>query len=144
MEENNHNEELVAKYKRLLSLARSNLEANQTALAEKDKYISKLLSQLEEEKSIKSSRKKQSNKIDEQESVSPKNLLRRVDLDGHIWVLIEYEMSSEDKWVYFENEDALDVFIQSYPGIPLNKPKKSLTVEESYQIVIAFIFIFLL
>eukprot|EP01036_Dinobryon_divergens_P043136 gene43136-57389_t len=44
-------EDVVSKYKRLLAMARSSLEANQATLAEKDKQISFLKNALEVEKS---------------------------------------------------------------------------------------------
>ena len=43
-------EDVVSKYKRLLSMARSSLEANQVDMKEKDKYISQLKQALDDEK----------------------------------------------------------------------------------------------
>ena len=56
--EENQPEDLVAKYKRLLSLARSSLEANQCSLAAKDQQINQLITTLEEEKSKNNKRRR--------------------------------------------------------------------------------------
>ena len=131
-------EDVVSKYKRLLSMARSSLEANQVDMKEKDKYISQLKQALDDEKS--KDRSKRSNNKDDEASI-PRSLLRRVDFDKKIWILIEYELTAdgrnvEDKWIVFNNEEDLDDFVQRIPGVPLVKPNRSLTPSESAQIVI--------
>lgn len=123
--------EEVAKYKRILSLARSNLEANQATIAVKDNQIAQLISALEEER--KTSHKKGLSREDEV-SLTPRNILRRVDVDGSIWILIEYD-DHDDTWKNLEDEQALNDFIQRVPGVPLRCPSRCLSVEESDQIV---------
>ena len=127
-------EDTVGKYKRLLALARSSLEANQASLAQKDKQISHLVAALEEEKASKHSRKHSGR--DDESALIPRCLLRRIDVDELIWVLIEYE-GSDDNWVCFGNEQELDDYIQRVPGIPLVKPQRCLTAAESAKIVSA-------
>lgn len=123
-------EDVVAKYKRLLSMARSSLEANQEIIASKDQQIAKLISALEDEKSKRHSR---SNKEEDGQNF-PRRILCRVDVEGNIWVLLEYE-SSSDEWKSFANEQALQDFIQRIPGVPLTCPEKCLSMEESSRIV---------
>ncbi len=75
--------DVVAKYKRLLSLARSNLEANQNTLAQKDKQIAELRASMENVyKGV--NLKPTGGKEEERE---PKRILRRVNVDGRIWIL---------------------------------------------------------
>lgn len=78
-------EDVVSKYKRLLTLARSSLEANQTSIAAKDKYIAQLQKALDDEKAIKQNKIGRSGGKDE-ESLVPRNILRRVDVEETIWV----------------------------------------------------------
>ena len=78
-------EDLVSKYKRLLTLARSSLEANQTSIAAKDKYITQLQKALSDEKTQKMS-KRGGILGKEEETLVPRNLLRRIDVDDTIWV----------------------------------------------------------
>eukprot|EP00598_Pedospumella_elongata_P015175 CAMPEP_0184988452 /NCGR_PEP_ID=MMETSP1098-20130426/24445_1 /TAXON_ID=89044 /ORGANISM="Spumella elongata, Strain CCAP 955/1" /LENGTH=68 /DNA_ID=CAMNT_0027513197 /DNA_START=71 /DNA_END=274 /DNA_ORIENTATION=- len=49
--------EEIAKYKRVLALARSSLEANQATIAVKDQQIAQLIKALEEEKSSNKTKK---------------------------------------------------------------------------------------
>ena len=80
------------KTKRLLSLARSKLEENQKILAEKDLYISQLVAALEEEKLQHTRLKRTTTKDnDDSNNTTPRNILRRVDVDDIIWILIEYD-----------------------------------------------------
>lgn len=78
-------EDVVSKYKRLLTLARSSLEANQTSIAAKDKYITQLQKALEDEKAQRHNKIGRGGGKDE-ESLLPRNILRRVDVDDIIWV----------------------------------------------------------
>ena len=80
-------EDLVSKYKRLLTLARSSLEANQTSIAAKDKYITQLQKALTDEKAQKTSKRGGSGGK-EDDALVPRNLLRRVDVDEIIWVRV--------------------------------------------------------
>ncbi len=124
-------EDVVGKYKRLLSMARSSLEANQAQLASKDQQISQLVAALEEEKS-----KRSTSKIskDDEGYQYPRRILCRVDVVNIIWVLIEYE-SSPDEWKSFTNDQALQDFIKSIPGVPLLCPQKCLSADESIRLV---------
>jgi hypothetical protein len=124
------NEDVVSKYKRLLSMARSSLEANQASLASKDQQISQLLSALEEERNS----KRKSTGKDDETSYSPRKILCRVDVEGLIWVLIEYE-EMDDTWKYFGDEESLNDFVQRIPGEPVICPSKCLSEEESFRIV---------
>jgi hypothetical protein len=78
-------EDVVSKYKRLLTLARSSLEANQTSIAAKDKYITQLQKALDDEKAQRQNKIGRSGGKDE-ESLIPRNILRRVDVEEKIWV----------------------------------------------------------
>ncbi len=130
-EEHSHpSEEMVAKYKRLLSLARTSLEANQATLATKDQQIQQLLAALEEEKN--KSFKKATGR-DDDISNAPRKILCRVQVYGTIWVLLEYE--HDDSWKSFSDEQSLHDFIQRIPGVPLDCPPQCLSVEESVRIV---------
>ena len=122
----------VAKYKRVLSLARSSLEANQATIAAKDQQISQLIKALEEEKA--------NNKIkrvigkDEEAALIPRKILCRVDVDDQIWILVEYD-DFDDCWKRLDSEQDLDDFIQRIPGVPLVCPPRCLSMEESSRIV---------
>lgn len=127
-------EDLLAKYKRLLALARNSLEANQNSLAAKDKQIGQLSSALEEEKEKALHARNKLRRTDQEENANfPKSLIRRVDVSNQIWVLLEYE-GSPDNWMSFINEDDLDDYIQRIPGAPLSKPHRCLTEAESSKI----------
>lgn len=126
-------EDVVAKYKKLLSLARSSLESNQATIAAKDKQIHQLIAALEEEKQHRSRRGNVQGKEDDT-STMPRNLLRRVDVGSTIWILIEYE-GVDDAWKDFTDEQELEDFITRTPGAPLIKPPRSLSPTESRNIV---------
>ena len=105
-------EDVVGKYKRLLSMARSSLEANQVDLKEKDKYIAQLKQALEEEKARDKTSKRSTFKDDE--ALIPRNLLRRVDIESRIWLLIEYEGAADgrnvdDKWCVVDDITCLRI-----------------------------------
>ena len=68
-------EDVVGKYKRLIAMARSSLEANQVTLTQKDKQINSLITALEEERSH---RNKKTPNRDDETSIVPRSLLRRV------------------------------------------------------------------
>ena len=132
LEKEKEREDLVAKYKRLLAMARSSLEAKQATLLEKDTQIRKLRALLEEE-TAKS--RQPSFAPDEDGEDRPRSVLRRVDVDGIIHVLIEYTGNVKDTWFQFRSEGELNEWIQAVPGAPLKIPPKCLTVEESENIV---------
>ena len=124
-------EDVVSKYKRLLSMARSSLEANQAQLSAKDHQIAQLASALEEEKFKRLNSKSVK---DEDAYQYPRRIMCRVDVEGLIWVLIEYECSP-DEWKSFVDEQSLQDFIQRIPGVPLLVPQKCLSMEESHRMV---------
>lgn len=135
-------ENIVDKYKRLLSLARSSLEANQAALKQKDAQIEELTSQLEEERT--SSRRRHGSGPGGAQRPAhddgldaaplPRTLLRRVDVDDVIWILVEYE-GAEDAWLSFTSEQELGDYITcTQAGVPLSKPPKSLSQADSTRI----------
>jgi hypothetical protein len=122
----------ASKTKRLLSLlnvARSKLEENQITLAGKDQQISNLLKTIEEERNQHRISRQKGGK--DEEHIVPRNILRRVDVDDIIWILIEYEGVMEDAWKFFYNEDDLSDFIQNIPGAPVSIPERCLTNQES-------------
>lgn len=130
MSEEAPTEDIVAKYKRLLSMARSSLEANQTTIAAKDQYIANLLAALEEEKA--KSAKKLAVKEDEASHL-PRRILCRVDVEDKVWILIEYD-DSDDIWKFFTDDQSMFDYLQRIPGVPLVCPPKCLTSQESHLI----------
>lgn len=118
------------KTKRLLSLARSKLEENQATLAAKDAQIAQLRAALEAEAQSRRNR----NGLGQEEKV-PRNLLRRVDVEDLIWILVEYEGGIEDDWISFRSEEDLKDWVQRIPGAPLTIPPRCLTGAESLRIV---------
>lgn len=105
-------EDNLARYKRLLSLARDNLLSTQASLAAKDQQIEQLTALLEEEKHKKSIPTKDEESVQQQ---YPRRILSRVDVEGLIWILIEYE-SLGDEWKCFIDEVALHEYIKRIPG----------------------------
>eukprot|EP01038_Epipyxis_sp_PR26KG_P014998 gene14998-20175_t len=135
--QNNPADDVVDRYRRLLAMARNSLEANQTALAEKDQQIKQLMSavdDLKSQNSIKFAAKKPSQKEDENSNSIPRRILCRVEVEDAIWLLIEYEDSNDDVWKSFTDEQLMVDFIQRIPGVPLICPPKCLSVEESTRI----------
>ena len=128
-------EDVVAKYKRLLSLARSSLEANQSSLATKDVHIYQLTVALEEEKARAAAVRRTTGRGDDalEPASIPRRLLRRIDVDEIIWVLVEYE-GTEDSWICFGHEQELDDYIQRVPGVPLTRPPRCLSSAESLRV----------
>lgn len=125
-------DDVVLKYKRLLSMARSSLEANQQTLAAKDQQINQLLVLIEEERA-----KRQQSKPKDEEAVNfPSRAISRVDIGGLVWVLFDYEGQLE--WKSFPDELSLEDYIKRLPGIPLQLPQKCLSIEESSKLVTAF------
>ena len=129
-------EGIVDKYKRLLTLARSSLEANQAALKEKDAQIDSLSQQLDEERSkrrhgaVSRSAHPQDDGLDA--TPIPRSLLRRVDADDTLWILVQYEEPAEDAWLSFSSEQELSDYITcTQAGVPLQKPQRSLSQQDS-------------
>lgn len=126
------NDDVVMKYKRLLSMARSSLEANQQTLAAKDLQINQLLALIEEERA-----KRQQSKQKEDETLNfPNRAVSRVDVGGVVWVLLDYDGQAE--WKSFPDEFSLEDYIKRIPGIPLQFPHKCLSIEESSRLVTLF------
>jgi hypothetical protein len=123
-------EDVISRYKKLLTMARSNLEANQKLLGEKDQQIADLSLKLEElSKHLQSK-----NRIEDDSSQFPRRIICRVDVEGVIWILLEFE-AIDDDWKCFSDELALQDYIKCIPGPPLMLPQRCLSVEESSRIV---------
>jgi hypothetical protein len=133
-------EDMLAKYKRLVSLARSSLETNQLTIAAKDQQIAQLVVALEDERS-----KRMHSRVykdDDGSQQYPRRIICRVDVEGAIWLLIEYE-SAEDDWKRFTDELSLQDFIKRVSGVPIACPQKCLSSEESTRLVLSDLCIFL-
>lgn len=128
----------LEQYKKLVGTAKKSLEEKQEALAAKDRQIQQLSAALEEEKASKLSRKHLTVGKDDENAHMPRNLIRRMDVDDVIWILIEYE-GIDDSWKMFSSEQDLDDYIQRISSVPLQKPPRCLTAEESVQIVSYFV-----
>ena len=135
-------EDINAKYKRLLALARNSLEANQVTISQKDKQITQLTTELDNIREAYSTLRLKSRAREQDDLNSnhvPRNILKRVDVgqgsNTIIWILVEYDGDHSDSWVSFRSEMELDDYIQRVPGAPLTKPHRCLTEEESKKIV---------
>ena len=126
----------IDKYKRLLTLARSSLEANQATLASKDAQIAELAHSVEELRRTQLAQRGVSRGFDDglEAASIPRSLLRRVDADDLIWILVEFE-GIDDGWICFNSEAELSDYIQRVQGVPLVSPARSLTPAESQKIV---------
>jgi len=126
----------IDKYKRLLNLARSSLEANQATLASKDAQIAELAQCVEELRRTQHAQRGVSRGFDDglEAASIPRSLLRRVDADDLIWILVEFE-GSDDGWICFNSDSELSDYIQRVQGVPLVSPARSLTPAESQKIV---------
>lgn len=133
------NEDLVTKYKKLLNIAKNSLEANQGIMAAKDKTIEQLKAALDEERLRKGSMK---NSTTRDEEIYPRRILCRVDIEGLIWILIEYE-NADNEWKSFTDEQNIKDFMKRLPGIPLILPQKCLTSEESSLLVRKHVILFI-
>jgi len=149
-------EELIAKYKNLLNMARKSLEANKETISEKDKSINNLKQQLQEAKKSSSSQSGGKGSKSIQGGDDGSTILRQIlcmaeDSTGRLWVLFEYTSSGErsasgataanaaghsDSWVMFGNEQELDEYLQRVcsNGPPVLKPARLLTADESMRI----------
>jgi len=138
------------KYKRLLTLARSSLEANQQALSLKDIEINELQQALQitgakkaQEKARRVRGVAEDNSVSLDVSLVPRNLLCRVDVDSCIWILIEYDEAAQleagqytgktidTQWVAFASMQAVDEYIARQPGVPLTCPSRCLSNHDS-------------
>ena len=120
----------IAKYKKLLAVARNSLEANQHALAEKDRQIDVLKKTLETE--LSKHRAVQSDDLDV--NTKPRRILRRLDLNGTVWLLFEHN-SGPDSWAQYQSEQEAQDFVSRLPGEPLIIPHRCFTPHESSLIV---------
>jgi hypothetical protein len=131
-------EDIVAKYKRLLAMARSSLESNQVSLLEKDSQIKKL-KKLYDEEALKVRQQTRAAAGAEEDSDNlPRRIIRHLKVDDTIHILVEYTGSCKDTWVQFGSEVELADWMQSVPGVPLVLPQKCLTIEESSRIVCTY------
>eukprot|EP00903_Cladosiphon_okamuranus_P009800 g9317.t1 len=119
-------QETLAKFKRLLSLARRSIEENQRQITEKDGQISALREALGAAENAR-------RRDDEHAGASPVQLLRRVREGGMWWLLVEYDDEYETQgWKGFADEAAVSEFAESVNvGEPLDIPPVSLSPEES-------------
>lgn len=127
---------MVEKYKRLLSMARVSLEANQASLAAKDAKITELTQALENKVARAQSGSRHTGINDDslEPASIPRNLLRRVDVDDVIWILVEFD-DGEDIWVCFNSDTELNEYIQRVRGVPLVCPTSCMSLEESKHIL---------
>ncbi len=140
----------LSKYKRLLTMARSSLEANQASLAKKDAEIEDLQKSLSEASKISKQEKRRRGMgmLSESDNSSssqllPRNILCRVDVDDYVWILVEYDSQQladgslqkvEDGWSRFNNEDEMTEYLSGLGGVPLSVPSRCLSSEESKKI----------
>eukprot|EP00752_Nemacystus_decipiens_P004528 g4135.t1 len=119
-------QETLAKFKRLLSLARRSIEENQRQITEKDGQISALREALGAAENAR-------RRDDEHAGATPVQLLRRVREGGMWWLLVEYDDEFETQgWKGFADEAAVSEFADSVNvGEPLKIPPVSLSPEES-------------
>lgn len=138
-EKEKEKEDIVAKYKRLLAMARSSLESNQTSLQEKDSQIKKLKKLLEEESLKARQQAARAHVPDEDSDCIPRSIVRYLQVEDTIHILVEYTGGGmgKDVWLQFGSEVELKDWMQRVPGVPLVLPQKCLTVEESARIVSA-------
>ena len=128
---------VVAKYKKLLAMARTSLEGNQATLQAKDKLIGQLQKALEDEKALTARGGRRGGGLGagkDDDALVPRNLLRRVDVDELIWLLVEYEAGADDSWMCFGSEQELVEFVQRIPGAPLTIPQRSFSPAESQRV----------
>ncbi|CAM9335920.1 unnamed protein product [Ectocarpus sp. 12 AP-2014] len=119
-------QETLAKFKRLLSLARRSIEENQRQITEKDGQLAALREALGAAENAR-------RRDDEHAGATPLQLLRRVREGGMWWLLVEYDDEYETQgWKGFADEAAVSEFANSVNvGEPLNIPPVSLSPEES-------------
>ena len=150
-------ESQLAKYKRLLNMAKSSLESNQRLISSKDSEIAQLTQALKDSHN-KKEKARRGGGINARgdaalgaNSPRPRQILRRVDCEELVWVLIEYEiaelvnnkpggggsgsgkskMEADLSWSSFKSEEDLLEFIARVPGKPLIVPPRCLSPEES-------------
>jgi hypothetical protein len=147
-------DDALAKYKKLLSIARQSLESNQKKMADKDKAAEQLGQQveqlsrqrdqlrqaLESELSSKSRQggaqgQGQGQAGDEDVSSRPRRVLRRVHAGERLWLLLEYP-DAPSAWLSFGAEQEAQDYLSRLAGEPLGMPHTCFTPEESYSLVI--------
>lgn len=141
-------DDALSKYKKLLSVARQSLEANQKKLGEKDKTLEQLSAQVEQLTRQKEQlvqalenelmKSKHNSLGDDDVNTKPRRISRRVDVADQIWLLFEYT-ESPSSWSSFGNEqEALD-FVSRLSGEPLQIPHRCFTPDESSALVLLYI-----
>ena len=141
-------DDALIKYKKLLSVARQSLEANQKKLGEKDKILEQLSAQVEQlarqkEQLVQALEneltKSKSNVIgDDDVNTKPCRILRRVDVADQIWLLFAYP-DSPSSWSTFGNEQEARDFVSRLSGEPLQIPHRCFTPEESSILVLLYL-----
>ena len=148
-------ESQLAKYKRLLSMAKSSLESNQKLICSKDAEITQLQQALKDQYN-KKEKARRGGGINAKGDAAlwanapkPRQILRRVDCEEVVWALIEYEiaesasnkagggsgkMEADLSWSCFKSEEDFLEFIARVPGKPLTPPPRCLSPEESKRI----------
>jgi hypothetical protein len=146
----------VSKYKKLLTLARSSLEKNQETLAKKDAEILELQAALLQTERVGAKEKARrvrgltgstvqdgAHALDS--TMTPRRILCRVDVDDDVWILLEFEQSTDSgvqphrlgiktEWLSFPTTQAVDEYIARQPGAPLICPHRCLSNEDSSRI----------
>lgn len=110
----------LAKYKRLLGMARKTIEDQQRSL----QNMKREMEALQRNGSASASGA----------ALTPARILRRCDVDGDIWVLVQFEEDANESWRMFATEEALNNFIAS-TGPRLECPPACLSPEQSRAIV---------
>lgn len=132
----------LAKYKKLVTMAKSSLEEKSKVINNQNKELEELkllVSKLSNNKNADDNNKNNKNNVTD-EINAPRQILRIVeDNSRRLWVLFEYpsnnNRSVNDTWMLFETENELDDYIQRVSvGPMLVKPHKCLTAEESLHV----------
>lgn len=110
----------LAKYKRLLGMARKTIEDQQRSLQNMKREMEAL--------------QRSSGASANGAALTPAKILRRCDVDGDIWVLLRYEEDASESWRMFATDEALSSFIAS-TGPRLECPPACLSPEQSRAIV---------
>ena len=137
-------EDAVAKYKKLLSVARQSLESNQKKIAEKDKVVEQLGQQVDqltrqkeqllEALEAELTKNRPAVQTDDDVNTRPRRILRRVDVVPKSWFLFEYADDTTSWLSFSSDQEALD-FVSRLPGEPLSLPHRCFTPEESSRLV---------
>jgi hypothetical protein len=110
----------LAKYKRLLGMARKTIEDQQRSLQNMKREMEAM--------------QRNGSGSASGAALTPAKILRRCDVDGDIWVLLQYEEDASESWRMFATEEALNNFIAS-TGPRLECPPPCLSPEQSRAVV---------